>query len=96
MRRVYLAFLKQVATHPVTMQVGLFVLALGVFGEMVHVKRIVDTTLGMSLGQLPNYFTGAFMHGEVLTLMAIGVMLFVALSLPLQIRAQFAPKLHSA
>lgn len=88
MRRVYMAFAKRVATHQVTMQVALFVLALYVFGAVVHVKRIVDALLSTSAGSIPSYIAGAFMHAEVLTLIAVGTMVFVALSIPWQFRSQ--------
>lgn len=90
-----MAFAMRLATHQVTTQVALFVLALYVFGAVVHVKRIVDALLSTSLGSIPSYVVGAFMHAEMLTLIAIGVMVFVGLSLPLQLRAQYVSRAHA-
>ena len=96
MRRIYMAFAIRIATHQITAQIALFALALMVFGKLVYVKRIVDTLLTRSVEQLPGYVTGAFMHAEVLTLIAIGTMVFVALSIPWQLRTQFMPRAHAA
>ena len=91
MRRVYYAFALRVVTHPVIMKIGLFVLALLVFAKMVHVSRIVENVLSTPVGQVPQLAFNAVMRGEVLTLMAIGVMVFVALSLPRHIVSLFIP-----
>lgn len=96
MRRVYLAFAQRVAVHPLTLQVGLFAVALATFAKLVHVHRIVEGLLSTSLGNVPTYVyntvAGALLRGEVLTLMTIGVMVFVALSVPLQVWRLLLPK----
>lgn len=95
MRRIYMAFAVRLATHQMTAQIGLFILALYIFGEMVHVRQIVETLLNTPLGRVPTYVGNAFMHGEMLTLLAIGTMVFVALSVPLQLRSYFGFRTHS-
>lgn len=90
MRRIYAAFALRIATHQVTVYAALFTLALYVFGETVHVQRIVETLLGTPLGNVPAYVGKALMHGEVLTLIAIGVMVFVGLSIPRELYRGFA------
>ena len=99
MRRVYYTFALRVAQHPITIQIALFVLALGVFAKLVHVSRIMDTFLSTSLQNVPQYVFNtilhAFMRGEVLTLIAVGVLTFIALSLPRHVYKLLVPKLHS-
>lgn len=93
MRKVYYIFALRVLRHPITLHIALFVLAMQVFAQMVHVKRIIDTLLHMPVGSTPKYILGAFMHGEMLTLIAIGAMVFVALSFPVQIKRALSLKL---
>ena len=81
MRRVYYAYAIRLAHHPVTIQIGLFVAALFIFAHMVHVAKVVQNMLSTSLGNVPQFVFNALMHGEVLTLIALGVMTFVLLSL---------------
>ncbi len=95
MRRVYFAFTVRILKHPVVLQLALFGLALMVFAQMVHVKRIIDTLLEMPVGSVPRYTFNAFMNGEMLTLIAIGAMVFVALSVPMHVWRTRLPKLHN-
>ena len=92
MRRIYFAFAKRIATHEVTMQMALFALALLVFAKMVHVASVVDNFMSIPVAYIPGFIVGAVSQGEVLTLMAIGAMLFTALSLPLRLRAVILPQ----
>lgn len=98
MRRVYYHFALRIARHPITTQVALFVLALAMFAKLVHVSRVMDGLLSTALGNVPQYMTATVSHaaksGEVLTLLSVGVMVFVALSLPLQVWRQYTLKLH--
>ena len=92
MRRVYYYFAARILKHPITVQLALFALALMVFAQLVHVKMIVDTLLQTPVGRAPSYILGAVMNGEVLTLITIGVMMFVGLSVPLQVWRMRLPK----
>jgi len=95
MRRVYYIFALRLMKHPVTVQVALFTLALLVFARLVHVSKVVDNLLSVPLGQVPQHIVNALMRGEVLTLITIGVMVFVALSVPLHFwRVVYLPKLR--
>ena len=85
MRRVYYAYGLRLVQHPVTLQIGLFVLALLVFAKMVHVAKVMQSLLGTSVGNLPQFVFNTLMHGEVLTLIAIGTMTFTILSLGWQV-----------
>ncbi len=91
MRRVYYAFAMRVVQHPVTMKIGLLAVALVVFAEVVHVRKIVENLLSAPLGSVPQLAFNAVMRGEVLTLLAVGVMVFVALSLPRSVVLMFRP-----
>ncbi len=96
MRRVYAVFAWRMATHPITMQVGLFGAALLIFAKLVHVSRVADSMLSTSLNNLPSYLFNtvwhAFMRGEVLTLIAVGVIVFSALSIPWGLYRTLLPK----
>ncbi len=96
MRRIYIAFALRIATHTVTIHTALFVLALYVFGVVVHVQRIVEALLRTPLGNMPRYLLSAFMGAEVLTLIALGTMLFVVVSLLRQVGTHFFMRAHVA
>ena len=87
-----MAFAMRMMTSQVTVQIALFTLALYVFGELVFVKRIVETLVNTPLGHMPTYVANAFMNAEMLTLITIGVMVFVGLSLPMHLRAQLGDR----
>jgi len=99
MRRVYYTFSLRVIRHKVTIEISLFALALLVFAKVVHVSKVADSLLNTSLGEVPYYIFNvvvhAFMRGEVLTLIAVGVMVFVALSLPWHVAKTFVLKTHT-
>lgn len=89
MRRIYYAYAMRIATHTITLELALFALALYVFAKMVFVASVVENLLTVEVGKAPAYIANALFHGEVLTLLAIGVMVFVALSLPIRLRTVF-------
>ena len=94
MRRVYFAFAKRIIMHPIVVQSALFVLALMVFARLVHVHSVIENFLSISVGQVPKFILSALMQGEALTLIAIGVMVFTLLSLPMRIRSAFSPRVQ--
>ncbi len=94
MRKVYYTFATRIVRHPITLQVGLFTAALFVFADMVHVSKVIENLLQTSVGSMPTFVLNALMRGEVLTLIAIGVMVFVALSLPTQAWRLLAPRMQ--
>lgn len=94
MRRVYYAFCMRIVQHEVTLKLGLFVLALLTFAKLVHVHKLIENMLNTPVGNVPHFVMNAVLRGEVLTLMAIGVMVFVALSLPRNVVSLFIPKMR--
>jgi hypothetical protein len=96
MRRVYTIFAARVVSSPITLNSALFVAALMVFAEVVHVQRIIEGLTSHSFASLPSYIFNAVMRGEVITLTAIGVMIFTALSIQWQVRGVFLPKMQQA
>ena len=96
MRRIYYAYTMRIATHTITLQTVLCFFALYVFAKMVHVASVVHNLLSVEVGNAPAYIANAFFHGEALTLIAIGVMMFVALSLPVRVRTTFFPRMQTA
>lgn len=91
MRRVYTVFAARIVSHPVIINVALFMVALTAFREVVFVKRVMETLVNMPLGQLPQFFIHALMRGEVVALAALGIMIFTALSLRVQIKHLVIP-----
>lgn len=96
MRRVYGVFALRLASHPITLQIGLCVAALLVLAKLVHVSRVAESMLSTSVANLPQYLfntvLSAFMRGEVLTLIAVGVIVFSLLSIPTSLYRTFALK----
>jgi hypothetical protein len=86
MRRVYTLFAARLVSHPLTLHGALFAAALVVFAEVVHVKRVVETLEVMPVARMPEFVLSRLMDGEVLTLIALGVLIFSALSIPWQFR----------
>ena len=91
MRRVYTVFAARIASHKLTLNLALFAVALTVFREVVFVKRVLETMSDMPLSGLPQFALNTLMRGEVVTLVAMGVMIFTALSIPWQIRSLRLP-----
>lgn len=81
MRRVYYLYAMRIASHTVTLQLALFCFALFIFAKMVHVRSVIDNMLSVQLGSVPQFIANALLRGEVLTLMAMGVMAFTVASL---------------
>ncbi len=76
MRRVYYAFALRLATHGIVVHGVLFGAALNVFARMVHVARVVEAVQTLPIAYLPQYVLNAVAQGEVVTLLALGVMLY--------------------
>lgn len=96
MRRVYYAFARRIITSQITMQIAIFALALFAFAKLVFVRSVIDNMLATQVENLPAFMIGAVSQSEVITLITIGVMLFVLLSLPLQVWSMFSPKFSTA
>jgi len=95
MRRVYTMFAARVVSSPVLLQLAVFAVALTIFRELVWVSRVLETMSQMPLSRLPEFALTVVMRGEVVTLAALGVMIFTALSLQWRVRTMWQPKLRS-
>ncbi|MCA9365908.1 hypothetical protein KC723_03350 [Candidatus Kaiserbacteria bacterium] len=82
MLRVYYAYAISLITHPMAMRGIAFPIALAIFAKQVHVASVINNALATDLGRLPYFIWNAFARGEVVTIFAVGVMIFVALSVP--------------
>lgn len=94
MRRVYTAYAASIVSSPVMLYSAMFFAALAVFAQLVHVAKVFENLSSQSLGNVPPFILHAVMRGEVLTLAAIGVMIFTALSIQWRLRSAFLPKLR--
>lgn len=92
MRRVYTMFVARIVSSPLLLQVALFAVALTIFRELVWVARVMETLSSMPLSAMPQFALNTIMRGEVLTLAALGVMIFTALSIQWQVRSRLLPK----
>lgn len=88
MRRIYFIFAGRLLSHPITVNIALFAVALTIFREVVFVKRVLETLLNTPLGQLPDFFIHALMRGEVVTFAALGIMAITALSFTAHVRTR--------
>lgn len=91
MRRVYTIFTARVVSSPITLNIALFLVALTAFREVVFVKRVLETLMDMPVSALPQFVLHTIMRGEIVTLAALGVMIFTALSLQWHIKSLRLP-----
>lgn len=96
MRRVYTAYAASIVSSQILLYSSMFLVALAVFAHVVHVHRVLVNLSALSFGQMPQFIFNAVMRGEVLTLTAIGVMVFTALSIQWRLRSLVVPKLKVA
>lgn len=82
MYRIYYAYAISVVASPMTLRGMAFSVALAIFARQVHVASVFNNALATDLGQLPSFIWHAFARGEVLTIFAVGVLVFIALSVP--------------
>lgn len=96
MRRIYYAYAIRLSTHTITLELALFVVALYVFAKMVFVQSVIDNLMATPVGNIPTFVMSALMQGEVLTLIAVGAIVFTFLSVPLQLRGVFRGRIQRA
>ena len=82
MRRIYYAYAIGVVASPVTIHGMAFAVALAIFAQQVHFASIIHNMMSTQLGQLPSFAFNAIARGEVVTLFALGVLIFIGLSMP--------------
>ncbi len=96
MRRIYTAYAARIVSSYEMLYVAMFAVALAVFAHMVHVVRVLDNMFNQSFSEIPSFVLHALMRGEVLTLAAIGVMVFTALSIQWRVRHNFVTRMQIA
>lgn len=96
MRRVYTIFAARLVSSSVTLNIALFAVALTVFREVVWVDRVLQTLASMPLSAFPQFFLNTIMRGELVTLTALGVMIFTAFSVQWKIIRPRLPAWHKA
>ncbi len=85
MMHVYRTFAIRLATHPLTLHVGLLVGAAYAVGYFVHVAAVMRNMANVPVGELGGFLARAVTNTEGITLLVLGVMIFAALSLPIQL-----------
>ena len=96
MRRVYTVYAARIVGSELLLYGAVFLTALAVFAKMVHVAKVFENLSSQTLGNMPAFALHAVMRGEVVTLAAIGVMVFAALSIQWRLRTFILPRLHWA
>lgn len=82
MRRIYYAYALSIAAHPMLLHGVAFSIALAIFARQVHVASVINNFLSIEVSHVPSFLWHAIARGEVITLFAIGVIVFTALSVP--------------
>lgn len=86
MRRVYYAYAMSLLRHPAAFRGFIFGASFVLFLQLVSVPNILKNLLGMEVASVPTFILNAFMRGEVLTLLTMGVMVMSVLSLRWRVR----------
>lgn len=95
MKRVYLAYVASILSSPLTLYFSIFFVSLTVFTNMVFVARVIENILAVSVKDAPTYIWQTLVNGEAVTLLALGAMVFTALSIQWRIRGLFTRGIHS-
>ncbi|MDA8596987.1 hypothetical protein N9L26_01480 [Candidatus Pacebacteria bacterium] len=85
MRRIYYAFAIRLATHPLTVHTILFMLAAYILASLVYVERVLQTIAQTQVGDLGTRLMQILVNADTASILALGVMIFAALSLPLRL-----------
>lgn len=96
MRRIYYTYVLRTVSGLGAVQIALFAVALYAFAEMVHVHKLIQNMMAVSVGDLPQFILNAFMRGEVLTLIAIGVMAYVSVAMTRRLTPLLSLRFHYA
>lgn len=94
MRRVYYAYGLSIASNPMLLHGMALSISLAIFAQMVHVASLINNLLHTEVESVPHFIWSAFARGEVLTIIAVGVMVFTALSFPWHLARTRMPKLQ--
>lgn len=95
MRRVYYAYALNVFMRPSLLHGMALSIGLGVFAAQVHVASVYHNLLLVELGSVPQFLLNAVLRGEVLTLLAIGIIVFTILSTSWQLRGPLFHRSHA-
>lgn len=95
MRRVYTAYAANIVSSQTMLYSAMFMVALAVFAHLVHIHRLFENLFAQDISHIPQFILNAVLRGEVLTLMAIGVMIFTSLSIQWRLRGLFVTKMQA-
>lgn len=87
MRRVYYAYTMSLLRNPAAFRGFIFGASFMLFLQLVSVPNILKNFLGMEVSAVPTFIFNAFMRGEVLTLLTMGIMVMSLLSFRLKIKS---------
>lgn len=96
MRRVYYTYALRSISGIGAVQIALFAVALYAFAELVHVHKLIQNMMSVSVGHLPEFILNAFLRGEVLTIIAVGVMAYASISMSRRLMPLLTMRLHYA
>lgn len=96
MRRVYTAYAGRLLSSRAMLYSSMFLASLAVFAHTVHVHKVFVNFASQPLAHAPQFVLNALLRGEVITLVAIGVMVFTALSIQWQVKSMLWPRVNLA
>lgn len=80
MLRVYKTYGISLLKHPAAFRGFIFGASFVMFVQLVSLPNILKNFLNMEVGAVPQFIYNAFMRGEVVTLLTMGLMVMAVLS----------------
>ena len=96
MRRVYYAFGVRLATHPITLHAVVLLVAGYALATLVHVEMVLRNLATTEVADLGTKLSTILFNADALSLLALGVVTFTVLSLPLRLPRVVTPRVELA
>ena len=81
MRRVYYAFALRLALHPIFFHALLLGLSIFALSRVVSIPNILVNLMDVKVGELAQFFVGAFLYTETITIVWLTIILLTFSSL---------------
>ena len=81
MRRVYYTFALRLALHPIFFHALLLGLSIFALSRVVSIPNILMNLMDVKVGELAQFFIGAFLYTEAITIVWVAIITFTSLSL---------------
>ena len=87
MRRVYYIYTLRHLKHPLSVHSAVVAVCLLVLSRVVSIPDVFANMLEVRVGELANFWINAFLNTRTMTLVLVGVIMLMALSLPWRIKS---------